>query len=58
VAATPVEAFELNAPTVGASCSSDPELGYELTTRLARVAASRLQATRVRLISVSAQEAR
>jgi hypothetical protein len=52
-----VEAFELNAPTVGASCSSDPELGYELTTRLARVAASRLQATRVRLISVSAQEA-
>jgi CRP/FNR family cyclic AMP-dependent transcriptional regulator len=57
VAATPVEAFELNAPTVRASCSSDPELGYDLTTRLARVVASRLQAIRVRLISVSAQEA-
>ena len=57
VAATPVKAFEFGAPTVRASCASDPELGYELTTRLARVVASRLQATRVRLISVSTQSA-
>ena len=57
VAATAVEAFEFSAPAVRASCSTDPELGYELTTRLARVVASRLQATRVRLISVSTQSA-
>lgn len=57
VAATPVKTFEFSAPAVRASCSSDPELGYELTMRLARVVASRLQATRVRLISVSAQPA-
>jgi CRP/FNR family cyclic AMP-dependent transcriptional regulator len=57
VTAGPVGAFEFSAPTVRASCSSDPELGYELTTRLARVVASRLQATRVRLISASAHPA-
>ncbi len=57
VAANPVKAFEFGAPTVRASCASDPGLGYELTTRLARVVASRLQATRVRLISVSTQPA-
>jgi hypothetical protein len=34
-------------------CESDPALGYELTRRLARVVARRLQATRVRLITAS-----
>jgi|SRR5579859_5157771 len=58
VAVTPVEAFEFSAPVVRDSCSSDPELGYQLTTRLARVVARRLQATRVRLITVSAHAPR
>jgi CRP/FNR family transcriptional regulator, cyclic AMP receptor protein len=57
VAATAVEAFEFSAPAVRASCASDPGLGYELTTRLARVVANRLRATRVRLISVSTRSA-
>jgi CRP/FNR family cyclic AMP-dependent transcriptional regulator len=57
VAAAPVKAFEFSAPAVRASCASDPELGYEVTTRLARVVASRLKATRVRLISVSTRSA-
>jgi CRP/FNR family cyclic AMP-dependent transcriptional regulator len=55
VAIGPVEAFEFDGRAVRAYCAADPELGYELTRRLARVIASRLQATRIRLISVSAQ---
>jgi CRP-like cAMP-binding protein len=51
----PVEAFEFDGRAVRAYCAADPALGYELTRRLARVVASRLQATRIRLISVSAQ---
>jgi hypothetical protein len=42
---------------VRACCASDSELGYEVTRRLARVVASRLQATRVRLINASSQTA-
>jgi hypothetical protein len=34
-------------------CESDPVLGYEVTRRLARVVAKRLQSTRVRLITTS-----
>ena len=55
VAACPVEAFEFDGRKVRACCESDPELGYELTQRLVRVVAKRLQATRVRLISASGQ---
>ena len=55
VAVGPVEAFEFDARAVRAYCSADPALGYELTRRLVRVLANRLQATRIRLISVSAQ---
>jgi CRP/FNR family transcriptional regulator, cyclic AMP receptor protein len=55
VAIGPVEAFEFDGRAVRAYCAADPALGYELTQRLARVIASRLQATRIRLISVSAQ---
>ena len=51
VAATPVEAFEFDGPAVRACCASDPELGYELHQRVARVLAKRLQATRIRLIA-------
>jgi CRP/FNR family transcriptional regulator, cyclic AMP receptor protein len=57
VAASPVEAFEFNAREVRARCESDPVLGYEITTRLARVLAKRLQSTRVRLITASSQPA-
>jgi len=55
VAIGPVEAFEFDGRAVRAYCAADPALGYELTQRLARVIARRLQATRIRLISVSAQ---
>ena len=51
----PVEAFEFDGRDVRAYCAADPALGYELTRRLVRVIANRLQATRTRLISVSAQ---
>ena len=51
----PVEAFEFDGRAVRAYCAADPALGYELTQRLVRVIANRLQATRIRLISVSAQ---
>jgi CRP/FNR family transcriptional regulator, cyclic AMP receptor protein len=57
VTAGPVEAFEFDAPAVRARCASDPTLGYEVTQRLARVLAKRLQAARCRLITVSSQSA-
>ena len=53
VAASPVEAFEFDAQEVRLSCASEPELGHEVTERLARVLAKRLQSTRVRLIRAS-----
>jgi len=55
VAIGPVEAFEFDGRAVRARCTADPALGYELTQRLVQVIAHRLQATRHRLISVSAQ---
>jgi|SRR5580658_119585 CRP/FNR family cyclic AMP-dependent transcriptional regulator len=57
VALKPVQAFEFDASAVRALCASDPALGYELTRRVARVLAHRLQATRVRLIARSAPSA-
>ena len=53
VSASPIEAFEFDGRAVRARCESDPALGYELTQRLPRVVAKRLQATRVRLITAS-----
>jgi CRP-like cAMP-binding protein len=53
VATGPVEAFEFDGRVVRARCESDPTFGYELTRRLARVVAKRLQTTRVRLITAS-----
>ena len=53
----PVEAFEFDGRAVRAYCAADPALGHEVTRRLVRVIVDRLQATRIRLISVSAQSA-
>jgi CRP/FNR family transcriptional regulator, cyclic AMP receptor protein len=53
VAATTVEAFEFDAPTVRELCATDPGLGYELNQRITRVLAKRLQATRIRMIARS-----
>jgi CRP-like cAMP-binding protein len=57
VAATPVEAFEFNAPAVREACAADPGLGYEFSQRISRVLARRLQATRIRLIARSGYSA-
>ena len=57
VAVRQIEAFEFDARAVRACCQADPELGYDLTQRLARVLAKRLQATRVRLITASSMPA-
>ena len=51
VTATPVEAFEFDAPAVRACCESDPGLGYQLHQRVTQVLAKRLRATRIRLIA-------
>ena len=53
VCASPVEAFEFDAAAVRVLCAADPALGHDLTTRLARVLAGRLQSTRTRLITRS-----
>src|SRR3984893_17639619 len=57
VAASRVEAFDLDGRVVRARCASGPVLGDELTQRLAYVVAKRLQATRVRLITASGASA-
>ena len=57
VAATSVEAFEFDAPTVRELCAAYPELGYEFNQRVTRVLARRLQATRIRLIARSGHPA-
>lgn len=53
VAASPVEAFQFDGQAVRASCASDPALELELTQRVARVLAKRLQSTRTKLIAAS-----
>ena len=53
VAASPVEAFEFDGQAVRASCASDPALELEVTQRVARVLAKRLQSTRAKLIGAS-----
>ena len=57
VAASAVEAFEFDAPTVRELCAAYPELGYEFNQRVTRVLARRLQATRIRLIARSGHRA-
>jgi CRP/FNR family transcriptional regulator, cyclic AMP receptor protein len=51
--AGPLEAFEFDAAAVRARCAADPVFGYELSERLIRVLARRLQSTRTRLIARS-----
>ena len=53
VCAGPLEAFEFDAAAIRARCAADPLFGYELTRRLLRVFAKRLQNTRARLIASS-----
>jgi CRP/FNR family transcriptional regulator, cyclic AMP receptor protein len=57
VAATAVEAFEFDAPTVRKLCAADPALGYELNQRITAVLAKRLRATRIRLVARSGYSA-
>jgi CRP-like cAMP-binding protein len=57
VAATAVEAFEFDAPTVRQLCAADPALGYELNQRITEVLAKRLRATQIRLITRSGYSA-
>jgi CRP/FNR family transcriptional regulator, cyclic AMP receptor protein len=45
-------AFELEADAVLALADRDPQIGYQLTTRLMGVAAQRLHATRIRLLDL------
>ena len=54
VCAGPLRAFEFDAAAIRARCAADPHFGYELTRRLLRVFAKRLQSTRTRLIASSA----
>lgn len=53
VCAGPLRAFEFDAAAIRARCAADPTFGYELTERLLRVFARRLQSTRTRLIAGS-----
>src|ERR1700722_1076589 len=57
VAAAAVEAFEFDAPTVRRLCAAEPGLGYEFNQRVTRALATRLQATRTRLIARSGYSA-
>jgi len=50
VTAGPVQAIELDGLAIRACCAADPVLGAELTSRLLRVLAHRLHATRMRLV--------
>ena len=53
VCVTQVRAFEFRASAVRDHCAADPDLGHELTQRMFRVLAGRLQDTRARLIARS-----
>ncbi len=55
VALRPTQAFEVDGPAVRQMCASDAGFGYELTRRFLAVVVHRLQATRTRLIDISAQ---
>jgi len=52
VALEHVRALTIDAPALRAACAADHELGYQLGTRLTRVIASRLGATRHQLVDV------
>jgi CRP-like cAMP-binding protein len=50
-----MQAFEFDAQAVRAACDDDPELGYEFCRRFSAVLVRRLQATRARLLDMSAR---
>jgi CRP/FNR family transcriptional regulator, cyclic AMP receptor protein len=52
VAVAATVAFEFDGPAVIALCDSQPELGYQITRRMAAVASRRLHATRIRLLDL------
>lgn len=52
VAREATRTVELDAAGVLQLCRSDPELGYQLTTRFMAVVVDRLQSTRTRLVDV------
>jgi hypothetical protein len=49
----PFEASEIDAAGVRACCAAEPVLGRELARRVAKMLASRLQATRMKLLAIS-----
>ncbi len=57
VCAGPLRAFEFDAGAIRARCAADPLFGSELTGRLLRVLARRLQSTRTRLVTGSSRTA-
>jgi CRP/FNR family transcriptional regulator, cyclic AMP receptor protein len=54
VASQPVQAFELDGQAILAECARDLAFGHEITERFLRVTLHRLQATRGRLLDLSA----
>ncbi len=48
----PVRAIALDGDCLRAKCERDPQLGFELMRRFARLATGRLQSTRLRLLDV------
>jgi CRP-like cAMP-binding protein len=51
-AVEPVRAVRVDGACLRAQCDADPVLGYELMRRFARLATTRLQATRLQLLDV------
>ena len=49
--------LQFNTPAVRKLCAADPGLGYEFNQHITRVLATRLQATRIRLIARSGHAA-
>ncbi len=47
-----VHAFQMDGACLRGKCDEDPRLGYELMRRFARMASTRLQATRLQLLDV------
>ena len=57
-AVEPTGAYQLDGAAVIGLCDSDPRLGYQLFARLMRVAARRMQASRIRMLDLYAGPAR
>jgi CRP-like cAMP-binding protein len=53
VATTPVQAISLEAGCLRERCDLDPALGYDLMSRISRVIAMRLQATRRQMVELA-----